>query len=217
VRVYRKQQRGIWDAEPLCALAENDIVQGKLSTARSHLQEALARIETSENKWLQVLVHHFQGVLEFYEGDTERAVALLEGTIALARWSQYKPDLARSLIALGRAMRVRGDASQSVALLKEGLRLFWEFGHKLGTATALEGLAELAAAENAERAARLFGAADAIREAIGAPLPPVDRRAHEHDLVAVRAHLAEEAFAQAWAEGQAMSLEQAASYALTDA
>jgi predicted ATPase/transcriptional regulator with XRE-family HTH domain len=216
VRVYQKQRRGIWDAEPLCALAENDIVQGKLLPARSRLQEALARIETSENKWLQVLVHYFQGVLDYYEGDAERAVVLLEGTIALARESQYKPDLARSLIALGRATRVRGDASQAVALLKEGLGLFWEFGHKLGTATALEGLAELAVAENAERAARLLGAADAIREAIGAPLLPVDRRAHEHDLVVVRAHLAEEAFVQVWAEGRAMSLEQAASYALTD-
>jgi hypothetical protein len=146
----------------------------------------------------------------------EHAAALLEGTIALAGESRYKPDLARSLIALGRVMRVRGDALQSALLLEEGLGLFLELGHKLGTATALEGLAELAAAENAERAARLFGAANAVREAVGAPLPPVDCRARERVRAAIHAQLAEEAFARTWAEGQVMSLEQAASYALTD-
>jgi predicted ATPase/transcriptional regulator with XRE-family HTH domain len=216
VRIYQKRGRGIWDTDPLCALAENDIAQGQLSAAHSRLQEASARIETSENRWLQALVGHFQGVLAYYEGDTEQAVALLERTIALARESQYKPDLARSLIALGRVMRVRGDAIRARAVLREGLDLFQRLKHKLGTATALEGLAELAAAENAERAARLFGAAGAIREALGAPLPPVDRGAHERDLATVRAHLAEETFARAWTEGHAMSLEQAASDALTD-
>ncbi len=216
LRIYQKQGRGIWDADPLCALAENHIAQGELSAARARLQEALAHTQASENTWLHALVGYFQGVLAYYEGDTESAAALLEETVRLARESQYKPDLARSLIALSRVTHERGDARQATALLREGLGLFRELGHKLGMTTALEGLAELAAAENAKRAASLFGAAGAIREAIGAPLPPVDSGAQERDLAAVRAHLTEEAFARAWAEGQAMSLEQATRYAETD-
>jgi hypothetical protein len=56
-----------------------------------------------------------------------------------------------------------------------------------------------------------------MREICGTPLPLVDRCARERDLAAVRALLTEEVFARAWAEGRAMSLEKAASYALTDA
>ena len=68
-----------------------------------------------------------------------------------------------------------------------------------------------------ERAARLFGAAEALREAIGAPLPPSGRDDHEREVAAARAHLDEHAFVQALAEGQAMSLEQAIAYALEGA
>jgi len=216
LRIYQKQGRGIWDADPLCALAENHIAQGELSAAGVRLQEALAHTQASENTWLHALVGYFQGVLAYYEGDMERAADSLEETIRLARESQYKPDLARSHIALGRVMYVRGDSWRATTLLQKGLEQFQELGHRLGTATALEGLAELATAENAERAARLLGAANAIREAIGAPLPPVDRGAQEYNLATIRAHLTEEAFARSWAGGRAMSLEQAARYAVTD-
>jgi hypothetical protein len=63
-------------------------------------------------------------------------------------------------------------------------------------------------------AAMLFGAAEAIRDALGTPLPPVDRADHDRCLAAVRAALGEEAFAAASAEGRAMELEQAVAYAL---
>ncbi len=65
-----------------------------------------------------------------------------------------------------------------------------------------------------QRAARLFGAAEALREAIATPLSPVDRSAQEQAVANVRAHLDVATFAAAWAEGRAMTLEQATSYAL---
>lgn len=214
LRIYQEGGRGIWCTDPLCALAENDIVQGNLSAARSHLQDASASAETSENKWLQTLVGYFLGLLAYYEGDMEHAAALLAKAMAIAQGSQYKPDLARSLVTLGRVMHARGEAARAAALLGEGLGLFREIDSKLGIATALEGFAGLVVPEDAERAARLFGAAEAIRAAIGAPLPPVDRPAYERDVAAARVQLGEAAFADEWAEGQAMPLAQAVSHGL---
>jgi hypothetical protein len=79
----------------------------------------------------------------------------------------------------------------------------------------LEGLAKVAGAEEAAaRAARLLGAAEALREAIGAPLPPVERADYDRSVDTVRAGLSEEAFAAAWSEGRLMALEQALVYAL---
>jgi hypothetical protein len=53
------------------------------------------------------------------------------------------------------------------------------------------------------QAAMLLGAAHALREGLGAPLPPVDRAAHDSVLAACRAQLGETAFAEAWAHAAA--------------
>jgi hypothetical protein len=64
------------------------------------------------------------------------------------------------------------------------------------------------------RAARLLGAAEALRETLGFAVPPVDRCAHEQVVATARAGLGEERFATAWAEGRAMSLHEAMALAL---
>ena len=60
-----------------------------------------------------------------------------------------------------------------------------------------------------ERAARLLGASAALREEIGAPLSPITQADHDHAVNASREALGEDAFAAAWAEGSAMTLEEA--------
>jgi DNA-binding CsgD family transcriptional regulator len=77
-------------------------------------------------------------------------------------------------------------------------------------ASCLEGLADVVAAEGELIwAARLWGAAEAHREVIGAPLPPVERPAYEGAISAASSHLGEKIFAVAWAEGRTMAPEQA--------
>ena len=73
----------------------------------------------------------------------------------------------------------------------------------------LEGLAGVVATQGALRwAARLWGAAEALREAIEVPRLPVDRHGYEQAVDTVRAQLEEEDFAIAWQEGRTMSPEQ---------
>jgi predicted ATPase/transcriptional regulator with XRE-family HTH domain len=201
--IYEQWGRGAWCTDPLCALAENEISQGNLPAASVHLREAQSYAEPSGNRWLQVLVGYFEGLLAYYEGEMERAAAALEKVTALARESQYKPDLARALVTLGRVMRTWGKSERAAPLLGEGLGLFYESGSRLGIAAALEVYAGLVAPDSAGRSAALFGSAAAIRSAIGAPLPPVDHPAYEGDIAAVRTQLGEAAFAKAWSHGQA--------------
>ncbi len=79
---------------------------------------------------------------------------------------------------------------------------------------SLEAFAHLAAERQPQCAAQLWGAAAALREAIGAPLPPNEREEYERDVAAVREALGEEAFSATWVEGRAMSMEQAVAYAM---
>ena len=82
-------------------------------------------------------------------------------------------------------------------------------------AFVLEDFGGLAAAQGQpERALRLAGAAAALREALGAPLPPTERARLERWLAPARDALDEAAQASAHAAGRAMSLEDAMSYAL---
>ena len=89
-------------------------------------------------------------------------------------------------------------------------------GDKLGIAECLEGLGGLAGIRGqSEQAARLFGAAEALRQAVGAPLSPVDRADYERRVAQARAGRDEAAFEAAWRQGREMKLEQAIEHALT--
>ncbi len=84
------------------------------------------------------------------------------------------------------------------------------------TVEGLEDMARIAAARGQPRqAARLFGAAEALRSASGVVLPPYLRAPIDHAVQAVREALGVGAFAEAWAEGAQLSLEQAIAAALT--
>jgi class 3 adenylate cyclase len=86
-----------------------------------------------------------------------------------------------------------------------------------GVAVFLEGLAREAGVwGQAERAARLFGAAASLREALGTPRPPSEREDYEAHVTETGAQLGPQAFAEAWIEGAAMTLEQALAYALEE-
>jgi len=206
LQVYREHGRSVWEADVLCALSENDIVQGNYSTARLRLQAASDLLELSDNIWLKALVEYFMGLLAYYKGDSERAAVLLEETVALAREGQYKPDLARSLVTLGRVKLALGEVELAARLLREGLGLFREVGHKLGIATALEQLAIVSTVQgNCRQAVLLFSSANALRDAIGAPLLPVDRVAYDSAVADSRAQLDETAFTATWANAAVRS------------
>jgi DNA-binding CsgD family transcriptional regulator len=65
-------------------------------------------------------------------------------------------------------------------------------------------------------AARLFGATEALREAIGIPVTPTDLDAHRRSVATVRAALGESPFETAWSEGRALPLAEAIGAALTE-
>ena len=150
-----------------------------------------------------------------YQGDHATARALLAEALALYRAVGDKRGTAFALNRLGLVAHEEGDLATARALLVEGLTLCKELGHKRGISESLEALARLAGAQRqAGRAAQLGGAAEALRAAIGAPMPPVERVRHERALVAARGQLAAGAWAAAWTAGQVLPPEEAVVLAL---
>ena len=106
--------------------------------------------------------------------------------------------------------RVEGDSPRAQALYEQSVGVARKAGDQRMITSGLEGLAAAVAAQgNHVWAAHLWGAAEALRETIGTPLPPVDRASYHRAVEALRTQLGEQAFATAWAEGRTMSPEQA--------
>ena len=98
----------------------------------------------------------------------------------------------------------------ALTLYQESLDVAREIGDKVLIALGLEALAGVIAAQvEPVWATRLWGAASALRETIGAPMPPIERAVYERAVAAARMHLGEQVFASAWSEGRTMTPEQA--------
>jgi tetratricopeptide (TPR) repeat protein len=151
-------------------------------------------------------------------GDLERAEALLEEELAMSRESKDPHASSMALIGLGIVETRRGEHGRAKTLLGEALVLIRKLGSMGNFAEGLETLAEMAAAlGDFPRAARLWGAANTLREVTGSPWMPLERRLHEPHLVAAWARLDEADWTRAWEEGRAMPQENVITYALEDA
>lgn len=157
----------------------------------------------------------YQGITSHYQGDHARAAALLEESLPSLQDAGDAVGTARALTGLGLVARQQGDFDRSQASFHEALQLAQEPGARLEVAQCFEGLAGLSSEQgHPHRAARLFGAAEALREAIGTGLPAGHDADHSRDVEAVRTRLAEQAFEEMWSAGRELDLEQAIAYAL---
>jgi len=157
------------------------------------------------------------GITARRQGEPERAVTLYEESLALMQELGNTRGVAFTLQNLGNLHRDQGDQERAAARYREGLSLLLQLRDLLGAARCLEGLAAIAVARgDAGRAARLCGAAAALRDTAGAALPPAGRAAFEQTTTTARAALGEAEFAAAWTAGQALSLDGATAVALSD-
>jgi predicted ATPase/DNA-binding SARP family transcriptional activator/DNA-binding CsgD family transcriptional regulator len=151
------------------------------------------------------------------EDDYERGAALTEEAATLYRERGYKGGLEYALDNLGWAALLQGDHERARNSYRESLILCKELGTRAIVSESLEGLACICVAEGAtERATKLFGAAEPLGEAVPFQHHPEEDAWREPYLAAARSSLDEAAWDIAWAEGRAMSMEQAIDYALSE-
>jgi len=152
------------------------------------------------------------------EGDESRMIALHEESLALFRELEDVRGISMCLIPLGIAALKHGNPEKAAALLEEDLRLLRKLREKSSLIYNLLGVAGVATLRGEPaRAARLWGAAQAFREATGIPMSPFLRSHYDYEryVATARAGLSEAAFDAAFSEGQTMSPDQAVEYALT--
>jgi DNA-binding CsgD family transcriptional regulator len=108
-----------------------------------------------------------------------------------------------------------GDNLRALELNDEGLKLSQRLNMMRLLASNLNVSAALAGAQGqAERSARLWGAAESLRESIGIVFSPFERSYYEPYINAAHAQLGESSWDAARAEGRSMTPDQAVEYAL---
>jgi DNA-binding CsgD family transcriptional regulator/tetratricopeptide (TPR) repeat protein len=199
-------------------LGELRVQEGDLAGARSALEESLALNSEETDQpvfWPPYFALYNLGEVADLEGDPDAAAALWERCLELARVHQ---DGFRTvpLRLLGQLALDRGDLVRAHDLLAESVLVARNWGKGAGGETAaLALLANLAMAEaQPARALRLAGAAIGLREEHQARLQPTETARLETWIGSARRAVGEAAAATAWAEGHAMTVDQAVAYAL---
>jgi hypothetical protein len=149
-----------------------------------------------------------------HAGDHARAAELHNEALDLAGQVGDRRLSAVALTNLGLVALVRKDFAAARAFHRCSLELAEAVGERRCVAESMEEIAEVDVAEgNAERAAVLFGASQALRAEIGSPIPPPDLVRFNEAVAATELALGRERFSAAQARGKAMPVEQAVALA----
>jgi predicted ATPase/DNA-binding XRE family transcriptional regulator len=189
---------------------------GEYDRAMALIPEAVARFRATNDRSNIALALVHLGAATWGAGDAESAVALWEESLAIQRELKDDWGASVSLGYLGLLAGERGEYARSAAALRESMQFRWDAAAWEDVAGSLADLASLAAAMGrAEQAARLFGAAAAIREEAerSATMLP-ERAVFERAEAAARTTLGADAYAAAVAAGRALRREQAVAEAL---
>jgi predicted ATPase/DNA-binding CsgD family transcriptional regulator len=155
------------------------------------------------------------GEIAHFSGDDERARRAYEECLAVALETGDKRRIRFMFGNLTFVAQHEGDHPHARELAEKGLQLALEMNSNMDIAESLADLAgPVGMTGLPEQAARLFGAWEAAMERMGAAPQPADMPDFERNIAAVRAQLDPEIFQAAWANGRALSLEQAVEFAL---
>jgi predicted ATPase/DNA-binding CsgD family transcriptional regulator len=149
------------------------------------------------------------GACALYRGDVPLAQERLEEAVAAARQLGFQEAIAWALNELAIAQRHARRSSREIApLLREALLVHHNLGDRWRVASVLEEIVgSLLVRHDARLGAEILGAADALRERLGTPIPPVEAPDRDHARAALQRRLNAGAFAAACSEGRERELD----------
>jgi len=186
-------------------LAEVATRQGEFEAARDMHEQVLAMIRELGDRWMEAFALDTFARATSRAGDRETARSLHVEALAILEEIGDRRGVARVLTHLAELALSDGDTPRARDLYRQGLAIRQALGDMPGLASAMEGLAGAVATDDPEAAARLHGAAESLREAIRAMVPPQAAAAHDQSLADLEARLGTDRFDAARREGRSMT------------
>jgi non-specific serine/threonine protein kinase len=198
------------------ALASLALDAGEFARAEAILSAEIVAIRQIGDRWLLGASLANLGMSVARQGDLTRANRFLDEALALMRTLGERRWTAHILSFQGLIAGWRGNRATAFAAFHEALTMAHELGVQFYIAEMIERVAGLlATGDDPARATWLFGAAEALREAIGSPPLPADRDEIAPAIAAVRATLGHDAFTATWRAGRSCPIDEVVSDTLT--
>ncbi|HEV2471136.1 MAG TPA: tetratricopeptide repeat protein, partial [Chthonomonadales bacterium] len=143
-------------------------------------------------------------------GDLDAAQKLAEQSVALYQEMEHKHGAAKSLSVQAKVHALKGEFAAAQSCYEQSLAITGKLSEQWVASVYLMELGEVVAEQRQLAwAAQLWGTAESLRETYHVPIHLTERADYERSVAFARAHLGERAFAAAWAQGRAMTTEQA--------
>jgi predicted ATPase/class 3 adenylate cyclase len=214
-----ERHRGLGDvrgaAQDLNLLCVASIEEGNLERAQQLAEESLALFREAGDEHETVAATRTLAFTYHSRGDLDRARTLHEANLRQAKALGFRETEAATLGSLAMIAFEQGRIEDALELGKQNLLAFRDLGSLHGLAQGLCRTAGSVAVlpGKADTATRLLSCFEAHREQIGVSEAWVARM-NEQTLAAIRARLDEAAFAEAWGDGQALTIDDAVALAL---
>jgi tetratricopeptide (TPR) repeat protein len=206
-----------WLANSLSNLATVSHSQGDSKRATELYEESMDLFREQGDKRSLTYCLTNLAMVAYSRGDLGRAEQLTEEGVSLQRELGARGDVALGLCNLGWIALLQDDLGRAADLYRESLSLSWDTGLNPLVQSALEGFTCVAGARGeTDRAARLWGAAQALHETKGILRDPDFLAEADARISAVRSGMGEKAWEEAWRKGRAMMLDEAVAYALEE-
>jgi non-specific serine/threonine protein kinase len=200
----------------LIAAGDLAFCRGDYEAALAAFEENLARNREHVDPHLLAAMLAYHGIALRELGDYGRADASLTESVRVSLEAGRTHGTTVMLRDLGLTVLYRGDRERAGGLFVKALRMAQQLGARWSVCECLYELAGIAAGrEQLPLAARLHGAAEALRDSLGTTLRAGQVARYGRSVEAMRAGLGAEGADQAIDDGRAMPLEAAVELAVT--
>jgi predicted ATPase/class 3 adenylate cyclase len=184
-------------------------------TANEHVSKGLALLKNTPHHFWQTMMLFGLGMAARFQGRfdeaRERFGPLLD--IFHEMGDQHRTNMIHSECA--HMQRLEGHHDKAESMYRETILEWQRLGHRAAVANQLECFAFIAKAhEQPERAIKLLGAAERLREIIKIDMSDMERVEYDREVADLKANIGEKEFTLLWAEGRSMTMEQAIELAL---
>lgn len=204
-------------AMSLTARAQASFYANKdIESIEKNMEEAFALAREAGFTWVSSMLAYGAGRMAGYLGDIETARARMNEGMELSKQMGNKRMMYSSRSELAHILREHGILDEAYEFYKEVIPGWRDLGHRAAIAHELECMAYiLIKRETPERAATLFGAAEALREAIDTEMTSLERVEYDREVTALRAGMDDSDFNRLWSQGRALTMDEAIQLALS--
>jgi predicted ATPase/DNA-binding CsgD family transcriptional regulator len=193
-------------------LAAAAALRGQLDRSRDLAEQALAITNQIDQQWGSARALLGLGDLARLTAQSDQARQRYTDALAILREINATPEIARCLAGLGRVAIGQGDLASAGRYFGDSLELSQSAGSRIGVIRGLDAFAALATEQgDLKSAVRLAASAAALRDEAGLPPAPASRAGR---VMEAAAGLGDQVISDLWAEGSALSSDEAICAAL---